>query len=274
MGAQGKATGGTATRERLVEYVREAFHAKGRFGSFTKRAKRAMELAQDEAKSFNHNYIGTEHILLGLLHEGEGVAAEVLGDLGVELDWVRGAVEHTIGRGDGSIEGEIGLTPRSKKALELAIDEARQLSHRYIGTEHLLLGLVREGDGIGVGVLETLGLDMARVRTRVLEVLASGRAPESGSAKGNVVTCRIDDRDVEAIDLLVEAGIRTTRSDAASWLIHAGIDTHQELFDRVRATVAEIRQLRSSAQTMAQELASRPASTDLKPGQTGDERGG
>jgi len=255
MGAQGKPQTVAPAADRLVEYVREAFHGKGRFGSFTKRATTAMSLAQDEAKRLNHNYIGTEHILLGLLREGDGVAAEVLGSLGVELDWVREAVEHTIGRGDKPVEGDAGLTPRAKKVIALAVDEARTLSHRCIGTEHLLLGLAREGEGIAAGVLETLGLDMTRMRTEVLQALASGgRGSESSGAKGNVVTCRIDDRDVEAIDLLVEAGIRTTRSDAASWLIHAGIDTHQELFDKVRATVVEIRQLRGAAQAMAQQL--------------------
>ena len=273
MGAQGKPQTVTPTKDRLVDYVREASHGKGRFGSFTKRATTAMSLAQDEAKQLNHNYIGTEHILLGLLREGDGVAAEVLSSLGVELDWVREAVEHTIGRGDKPVEGDTGLTPRAKKVIALAVDEARTLSHRYIGTEHLLLGLAREGEGIAAGVLETLGLDMARMRTEVLQALASGgRGSESGGAKGNVVTCRIDDRDVEAIDLLVEAGIRTTRSDAASWLIHAGIDTHQELFDKVRATVAEIRQLRGAAQAMAQQLviAETPADATAPPEQAND----
>ena len=263
MEAQGKPQTAVPAKDRLVDYVREAFHSKGRFGSFTKRATTAMSLAQDEAKRLNHNYIGTEHILLGLLREGDGIAGEVLSSLNVELDWVRGAVEHTIGRGDKPVEGDASLTPRAKKVVALAVDEARALNHRYIGTEHLLLGLVREGEGIAAGVLETRGLDMARVRTEVIQALASGtRAVESGGAKGNVVTCRIDDRDVEAIDLLVEAGIRTTRSDAASWLIHAGIDTHQELFDKVRATVAEIRQLRGAAQDMARQLtAEAPSAT-------------
>ena len=276
MGAQGKPQAAPPATERLVDYVREAFHGKGRFGSFTKRATTVMSLAQDEAKRLNHNYIGTEHILLGLLAEGDGVAAEVLGTLGVEIDYVRGAVEHTIGRGDKPIEGDAGLTPRAKKVIALAVDEARTLNHRYIGTEHLLLGLAREGEGIAAGVLETRGLDMARMRTEVLQALASGtRAAESGGAKGNVVTCRIDDRDVEAIDLLVEAGIRTTRSDAASWLIHAGIDTHQELFDKVRATVVEIRQLRNLAQDMARQLtAEAPSATTSseQPNDKGEER--
>src|SRR5580765_6780738 len=113
-----------------------------KFEKFTERARKVLSLAQDEAQRFNHNYIGTEHLLLGLVREGDGVAARVLANLGVELNRVRSAVEFIIGRGDRMITGEIGLTPRAKKVIELAVDEAR-LGHHYIGTEHLLLGLVR-----------------------------------------------------------------------------------------------------------------------------------
>src|SRR5262249_45726678 len=143
----------------------------------------------------------------------------------------------------------------------LAMDEAQRLGHMYIGTEHILLGLVREGEGIAAGVLESLGVSLDKARSQTIQVLASGaRAAQSSSAKGNVVTCRIDDRDLDAIDALVEAGIRTTRSDAASWLIRAGIDAHQPLFTRVYATVAQIRELRTQAQAMAQKLDEPPSS--------------
>ena len=118
-----------------------------RFDKFTERARKVLTLAQDEAQRFNHNYIGTEHLLLGLVREGDGVAARVLENLGVELNKVRTAVEFIIGRGDRPVVGEIGLTPRAKRVIELAVDEARRLGHNYIGTEHLLLGLVREGEG-------------------------------------------------------------------------------------------------------------------------------
>src|SRR5438552_2220170 len=128
-------------------------------------------LAQEEAQRFNHNYIGTEHLLLGLVREGEGVAAKVLGNLGVELNKVRSAVEFIIGRGDRTVAGDIGLTPRAKKVIELSVDEARRLNHHYIGTEHLLLGLVREGEGIAAGVLESLGVSLEKVRTQVIQVL-------------------------------------------------------------------------------------------------------
>src|ERR671937_548972 len=136
-----------------------------RFDKFTERAKKVLVLAQEEAQRLNHNYIGTEHLLLGLVREGEGIAAKVLGHLGVELNQVRSAIEHTIGRGDRMVTGDISLTPRAKKVIELAVEEARRLNHSYIGTEHLLLGLVREGEGIAFGVLESLGVSLERVRT-------------------------------------------------------------------------------------------------------------
>ncbi len=142
-----------------------------RFDKFTERARKVLSLAQEEAQRFQHNYIGTEHLLLGLVREGEGVAAKVLSNLGVDLEKVRKAVEDIIGRGDRVVLGEIGLTPRAKKVIELAVDEARRLNHHYIGTEHLLLGLVREGEGIAAGVLESLGVNLKKVRTQTIQVL-------------------------------------------------------------------------------------------------------
>ncbi len=147
-----------------------------RFDKFTERARKVLSLAQEEAQRFNHNYIGTEHLLLGLVREGDGVAAKVLSNLGVELTKVRSAVEFIIGRGDRIVLGEIGLTPRAKKVIELAVDEARRLNHHYIGTEHLLLGLVREGEGIAAGVLESLGVNLEKVRTQTIQVLSQSGA--------------------------------------------------------------------------------------------------
>jgi ATP-dependent Clp protease ATP-binding subunit ClpC len=147
-----------------------------RFDKFTDRARKVLTLAQDEAQRFNHNYIGTEHLLLGLVREGEGVAARVLENMNVELSKVRTAVEFIIGRGDRPVVGEVGLTPRAKRVIELAIDEARRLGHNYIGTEHLLLGLVREGEGIAAGVLESLGVNLDKVRHQVIHVLSQGSA--------------------------------------------------------------------------------------------------
>jgi ATP-dependent Clp protease ATP-binding subunit ClpA len=232
-----------------------------RFDKFTNRARIVMTLAQDEAQRLGHNYMGTEHLLLGLVREGEGVAAIALKRLGVSLDDARAAVLHIIGHGDRIVTGEIGLTPRAKKVIELAVDEARGMGHSYIGTEHLLLGLVREGEGIAAGVLESRGVNLERARGVVLQTLTSrgaaleetpSAAPVSGP-KNNVVTCRLDDATLNALDTLVEAGVRSTRSDAAAWLIGAGIEAHRALLDRVSATVQEIRRLRDEARAIASE---------------------
>jgi len=153
----------------------------GPFDRFNDRAKRVLALAQDEAVRFNHNYIGAEHLLLGLVREGEGVAARVLDSLGVELSKVRAAVEFTIGRGDATTSpSEITLTPRVKKIVELAIDEARKLGHSHVGTEHLLLGIAREGESVASGVLQSLGVKLETVRHQVIAALgreAGGPAP-------------------------------------------------------------------------------------------------
>ncbi len=152
-----------------------------RFEKFSERARRVLSLAQEEAQRFNHNYIGTEHILLGLVRETEGVAARVLSNLGVELTKVRSAVEFIIGRGEKSVPGEIGLTPRAKKVIELAVDEARRLNHSYIGTEHLLIGLLREGEGVAAGVLESLGVTLEKIRNETSRVLSQS-APQSAQS--------------------------------------------------------------------------------------------
>lgn len=128
-----------------------------RFDRFTERARQVLQRAQEEAEDFNHHSIGTEHLLLGLLREGEGVAAKLLSERGVALEQARSTVERLIGRGERSASGPLGLTPRAKRVIELAVDEARRLKHSYVGTEHLLLGLVCEGEGVAVAVLKSLG---------------------------------------------------------------------------------------------------------------------
>ncbi|MCL5266342.1 MAG: ATP-dependent Clp protease ATP-binding subunit [Chloroflexi bacterium] len=163
-----------------------------RFDKFTERARKVLTLAQEEAQRFNHNYIGTEHLLLGLVREGDGVAAKVLANMGVELNKVRSAVEFIIGRGDRVVMGEIGLTPRAKKVIELAVDEARRLNHHYIGTEHLLLGLVREGEGIAAGVLESLGVSLDKVRAQVIHVLSQSSTYNEREARQGTRTPTID----------------------------------------------------------------------------------
>ena len=173
-----------------------------RFEKFSERARRVLSLAQEEAQRFNHNYIGTEHILLGLVRETEGVAARVLSSLSVDLSKVRSAVEFIIGRGEKPAQGEIGLTPRAKKVVELAVDEARRMNHTYIGTEHLLIGLLREGEGVAAGVLESLGVTLDKVRAETHRILShtSGTGAQSSRATSKTPTL-----DQLGIDLTVAA---------------------------------------------------------------------
>src|SRR5881628_312394 len=152
------------------------------FERFTDRARRVVVLAQEEARMLNHNYIGTEHILLGLIHEGEGVAAKALESLGISLDAVREQVQEIIGQGQQAPSGHIPFTPRAKKVLELSLREALQLGHNYIGTEHILLGLIREGDGVAAQVLVKLGADLNRVRQQVIQLLHGYQGKEPASA--------------------------------------------------------------------------------------------
>src|ERR1700740_2303203 len=157
------------------------------FERFTDRARRVVVLAPEEARMLNHNYIGTEHILLGLIHEGEGVAAKALESLGISLDAVRQQVEEIIGQGQQAPSGHIPFTPRAKKVLELSLREALQLGHNYIGTEHILLGLIREGDGVAAQVLVKLGADLNRVRQQVIQLLHGyqGKEPTGSAASGS-----------------------------------------------------------------------------------------
>ena len=171
-----------------------------RFEKFSEKARRVLSLAQEEAQRFNHTYIGTEHILLGLVRETDGVAAKVLNNLGVELTKVRSAVEFIIGRGERTPSGEIGLTPRAKKVIELAVDEARRLNHNYIGTEHLLIGLMREGEGVPAGVLESLGVTLDKIRAETSRILSQNVQQSQGSGSGRS-TSRTPTLDQLGIDL-------------------------------------------------------------------------
>jgi ATP-dependent Clp protease ATP-binding subunit ClpC len=158
------------------------------FERFTDRARRVVVLAQEEARLLNHNYIGTEHILLGLIHEGEGVAAKALESLGISLEAVRSQVEEIIGQGGSSPSGHIPFTPRAKKVLELSLREALQLGHNYIGTEHILLGLIREGEGVAAQVLVKLGADLSRVRQQVIQLLSGYQGPGGTAEKAGAPT--------------------------------------------------------------------------------------
>src|SRR6266545_2472890 len=144
---------------------------RGVFERFTDRARRVIPLAQEEARRLNHNYIGTEHLLLGLLAEGEGVAAKALEGLGISLEAVRVQVQEIIGQGQAAPTGHIPFTPRAKKVLELSLREALQLGHSYIGTEHILLGLIREGEGVAAQVLQNLGAALEAARQQVIQLL-------------------------------------------------------------------------------------------------------
>jgi ATP-dependent Clp protease ATP-binding subunit ClpC len=153
------------------------------FERFTDRARRVVVLAQEEARMLNHNYIGTEHLLLGLIHEGEGVAAKALESMNISLEAVRSQVEDIIGQGQAAPTGHIPFTPRAKKVLELSLREALQLGHNYIGTEHILLGLIREGEGVAAQVLQKLGADLGRVRRQVMATLSG----YPGGAEGELL---------------------------------------------------------------------------------------
>lgn len=161
------------------------------FERFTDRARRVVVLAQEEARALNHNYIGTEHILLGLIHEGEGVAAKALESMGISLEAVRTEVEDIIGTGGHPPSGYIPFTPRAKKVLELALREALQLGHKYIGTEHILLGLIREGEGVAAQVLVKLGADLSRVRQQVIQLLSGYEGTEPEAAPDEPATAGV-----------------------------------------------------------------------------------
>ncbi|MFH1191473.1 MAG: Clp protease N-terminal domain-containing protein, partial [Candidatus Omnitrophota bacterium] len=178
------------------------------FNRFTERARKVIILAKEEARRFNHDYIGTEHILLGLIREGEGVAAAVLQKLDVSLENIRIEIEKLVQPGPTTqIIGDIPFTPRAKKTLELAADEARSLGHNYIGTEHLLLGLIREGEGVASQVLLNLGLDLNGVRNEIMGLLGSalpgvsGSVPSGGSQQQKTKTPALDafGRDITAL---------------------------------------------------------------------------
>ncbi|MGD0794738.1 MAG: ATP-dependent Clp protease ATP-binding subunit [Dehalococcoidales bacterium] len=171
-----------------------------RFEKFSERARRVLTIAQEEARSLNHSYIGTEHILLGLVREEEGVAARVLVNLGIGLGKVRSAVEFIIGRGDKPGTGETGLTPRAKKVIELAIDEARQMGHNYIGTEHLLLGLLREGEGVASSVLDSFGITLERARAEVSHILTQNAPPRSRATRSSSRTPALDQLGTDLTD--------------------------------------------------------------------------
>jgi ATP-dependent Clp protease ATP-binding subunit ClpA len=217
------------------------------FERFTDRARATVVLAQEEARLLHHNYIGTEHVLLGLIREGEGIAARSLEALGISLESVRLRVTEIIGEGDESPSGHIPFTPRAKKVLELSLREALQLKHNYIGTEHILLGLVREGEGVAAQVLVNLGADLSRVRQEVTRQLASGgeaaaaetpaaRRPRTPAAEQAVAAAeRLAGGSPMGSHHLLEALIRSEDSAAAKVLASRGVDA-----DALAAKIDEV----------------------------------
>jgi ATP-dependent Clp protease ATP-binding subunit ClpA len=231
---------------------------------YSAQGKGVLALAHEEARSFRHNSLGTEHLLLALLRSTESPAAATLANLGLTLAKVRLAVEKIIGYGEAPVEGKLKLAPRAISVLSLAVSEAGRLKQSSVGPEHILLGLLREGEGVAMGILATFGADAEKVRAQLYQTMALAGVSVPGEPtppKSNVVACRIDKRDLDAIDALIEAGIRSTRSDAAAWLIHAGIQANKALFEKVDGTVTEIRRLRTVVQQLVQETEQKEADT-------------
>ncbi|HEY4377378.1 MAG TPA: Clp protease N-terminal domain-containing protein [Acidimicrobiales bacterium] len=196
------------------------------FERFTDRARRVVVLAQEEARMLSHNYIGTEHILLGLIHEGEGVAAKALESLDISLEAVRAQVEEIIGQGQQAPSGHIPFTPRAKKVLELSLREALQLGHSYIGTEHILLGLIREGEGVAAQVLQKLGADLNRVRQQVIQLLSGFQGKESGQAAAASTGAGTD---APTSSLVLDQFGRNLTQDAREGKLDPIIGRHQQI---------------------------------------------
>ena len=191
-------------------------------------------MAEGEARSLRHNYIGTEHLLLALAAVGESVAARALVEVGVGYDRVREHLLVAVPVGDAPPGAAIGLTPRAKRSIELAVEAASRLKHQYVGSEHLLLGLAALEDGVAASDARPRSA-RARRRSRTRSCASWPARRTQPAARSNVVACRVDDAALAAIEALVEAGIRQTRSDAAAWLIQAGIEANADLFERVHS---------------------------------------
>jgi ATP-dependent Clp protease ATP-binding subunit ClpA len=238
------------------------------FERFTDRARRVVVLAQEEARLLNHNYVGTEHLLLGLAHEGQGVAAIALERLGIRLEAVRSQVEEVIGQGQRAPTGHLPFTPRAKKVLELSLRESQQLGHDYIGTEHLLLGLVREGEGVAAQVLIRLGADLPRVRQQVVQLL-SGYAGGPEAATGTPVHTTVPEDLREAEEQLAQvrrqkqAAIEAQDFDRAAALRDQELQLLERLAEQegewragvdVAAVVQENRRLHGEVQRLHREV--------------------
>ncbi len=216
------------------------------FERFTDRARRVVVLAAEEARLLDHNYIGTEHLLLGLIHEQQGVAAKALESLGISLEAVRVQVEEIIGRGDSAPGGHIPFTPRAKKVMELSLREAKQLRHTYIGTEHILLGMVREGEGVASQVLVQFGADLLRIRRQVMQLLRGHEGAEEAGARTRLVriTVPADIREHEEklaqLRRQMEAAIEAGDLDRTNELRNAEEELVTRLTKREREWTADV----------------------------------
>jgi ATP-dependent Clp protease ATP-binding subunit ClpA len=228
--------------------------------TLTPRARSVLVFAQEEAHALNHPYLGTEHLLLGIPREQDGLGAQALAHLGVTLAPVRAAVRRIVGQGSQGTEGALCFTPRSKRALERARQEAKRLRHPYVGSEHLLLGLLQDRAGIAAGILTELGVTDDQAEAEIRRLLAQAGVAgdaDAGTSATTVVMSRLGAADLQLLDMLVEAGVRSTRSDAAAWLIHAGIEANRPMFAAIAETVAEIHRLRARAFDLAQQAQTR-----------------
>jgi hypothetical protein len=246
------------------------------FQRFTDRARRVVVLAQEQARLLGHDYIGTEHLLLGLIHEGEGVAAKALESLGISLAVVQQQVEEIIGQGQQEPSGHIPFTPRAKKVLELSLREAQQLGHNYIGTEHILLGLIREGDGVAAQVLVQHGADLNRVRQQVTHLLFGHQAEEAVAARsaerelrllpGVQARMREVEQRLAAIEQRVGTGPDTSDLDEQIEVVRTGIEAAVEALEHALAASLRDRQselLAGKAARQEQWAAGHPALPDL-----------
>jgi ATP-dependent Clp protease ATP-binding subunit ClpA len=239
------------------------------FERFTDQARRVVVLAQEEARLLNHNYIGTEHLLLGLLHEGEGVAAKALESLGISLEAARTEVEGIIGQGQSAPTGHIPFTPRAKKVFELSLREALQLGHNYMGTEHILLGLIREGEGVAAQVLVKLGADLSRARVQVIQLLSGSAGGPEAAAETRPVHMSVPEDLREAEEQLAEvrrqkvAAIEAQDFDRAAALRDQELQLLERLAERegkwragvdVAAVVQENRRLHGEVQQLHSEV--------------------
>jgi len=239
------------------------------FQQFTDRARRVVVLAQEEARLLNHDYLGTEHLLLGLAHEGQGVAAKALELLGIRLEAIRSQVEEIVGQGQRAPSGHIPFTPRAKKVLELSLRESKQLGHNYIGTEHILLGLVREGEGVAAQVLVKLGADLSRVRQQVVQLLSGSAGDPEVAAGTRPVPMTAPDELREAGERLAEvrrqkeAAIQAQDFDRAAALRDAEEELLAGLAERERewtagvelaAVVQEVQRLHGEVQRLHGEV--------------------